>query len=327
MSEVVSTAGGVETVTVVMPCFNAAEHVSASIASLQAQTLGSWVLIAVDDGSSDDTAAVIRAIGDPRIRLIRQANAGVSAARNRALAEVQTPYVAFLDSDDSWAPTFLQAMLGALAPHPDAVVAYCGWEDVHQPPRHCLVHEPPDYEAATDKFDALMQRCPWVIHAALARSSTVRAAGGFDQRFAVAEDYLLWLRMATAGRLIKVPQLLAHYHHDSARPQATGNVLRVVRQTRDALQAFLAEQPAIRQRLGRRRERELLYRQSLACAYDALWSRDLDSAQPLFRACVAAGFLTLKDLKFALPALLPASLYRAVVRTRDRGAAGSVGRR
>lgn len=307
--------------TVVMPCFNAAEHVLASIGSLQAQSLAAWLLIAVDDGSSDDTAAVINAIGDPRIRLIRQANAGVSAARNRALAELQTPYVAFLDSDDTWAPTFLQEMLGALAPHPDAVVAYCGWEDVHQPPRQCLAHDPPDYEAAIDKFGALLQRCPWVIHAALARSAAVLAAGGFDQRFSVAEDYLMWLRIATAGRLIKVPQLLAFYHHDSARPQATGNILRVVRQTRAALRAFLDEQPAVRQRLGRHREREVLYRQGLTCAYDALWSRDLESAQALWRDCLRGAFVNLRDLKYALPAVLPTPLYRRLMRARDARAA------
>lgn len=304
-------------VTVVMPCFNAAQHVSASIGSLQAQSLADWLLIAVDDGSSDDTASVILAMGDARIRVVRQANAGVSAARNRALAEVQTPYVAFLDSDDTWAPTFLETMLGALALNRDAVVAYCGWEDVHQPPRRCLAHDPPDYEAANDKFDTLLQRCPWVIHAALARSAAVHAAGGFDQRFAVAEDYLMWLRMATAGRLIKVPQLLAYYHHDSARPQATGNVLRVVRQTRAAIHAFLGEQPAIRQRLGRARERELLYGQGLTCAYDALWSRDVESAQALWRDCLKGAFVKPRDLKYALPALLPVPLYRRLMRARD----------
>lgn len=314
-------------ISVVMPCFNAATHVVASIRSVQAQSTSDWRLIIVDDGSTDGTAEVVRAVGDPRIQLIQQANAGVSAARNRALAEVRSTYVAFLDSDDTWDPGFLETMAHAMAREADAVLAFCGWEDVHQPPRKNLSHEPPDYEAATDRFDALLQRCPWVIHAALARSSAVLAAGGFDQRFAVAEDYLLWLRMATAGRLIKVPQMLAHYHHDSTRPQATGNILRVVRQTRGAMRAFLAEQPAIRRRLGRRRERELLHRQGLTCAYDALWSRDLDSAQPLFRACLAVGFVTLKDLRFALPALLPASIYRALVRSRDRGAASPVGER
>ncbi len=311
-----------------MPCFNAAEHVATSIASVQAQTFADWVLIAVDDGSIDDTADVIQNLRDPRIHLISQSNAGVSAARNRALSEVSTPYVAFFDADDVWEPGFLQIMLETLIVHSEAAIAYCGWQDVHAPPRQNLAHDPPDYEAAgQEKFDLLLQRCPWVIHAAVSRTSAVREAGGFDQRFTVAEDYLLWLRMATAGRLIKVPQLLARYHHDSTRPQATDNILRVVRQTRDALRTFLSEHSAIRQQLGWRRERELLYRQGLTCAYDALWSRDLESAQPLFLACLASGFVTWKDLKFALPALLPAPLYRALLSARDRGGAKTVGRR
>ncbi|MDL2336228.1 MAG: glycosyltransferase family A protein [Pseudomonadota bacterium] len=314
-------------VSVVMPCFNAARHVAASIASVQAQSLPDWTLIAVDDGSTDGTASVIQQMADPRIQLIRQSNAGVSAARNRALVEIQTPYVAFLDSDDTWAPNFLESMVGALARQDDAVVAYCGWEDLHQPPRQPMVHEPPDYEALPDKFMLLLQRCPWVIHAALARSDAVRSVGGFDPRFSVAEDYLMWLRMATTGRLIRVPELLASYHHDSTRTQATGNVVRVVRQTRAALMAFLDEHPKIRRRLGKLQTREALYRQGLSCAYDALWSRDLASAQSLFRDCLVAGYLKPKDLKYALPAVLPGPLYRAIVGARDGHGAKASGSR
>ncbi len=314
-------------VSVVMPCFNAARHVAASIASVQAQTLPDWTLIVVDDGSTDGTAAVIEAMTDTRIRLIRQSNAGVSSARNRALAEIRTPYVAFLDSDDTWTPNFLERMVQALAPHDDVVVAYCGWEDLHQPPRQSMTHEPPDYEALPDKFVALLQRCPWVIHAALARSEAVRSAGGFDPRFSVAEDYLMWLRMATSGRLIRVPELLASYHHDGTRPQATGNVVRVVRQTRAALQEFLDEHPQIRCRLGKLQTREVLYRQGLSCAYDALWSRDLASAQSLFRDCLVAGYLKPIDLKYALPAVLPHTLYRAIIGARDGHDIPASGRR
>ena len=79
-----------------MPCFNAERHLPTSIASVVAQTLNDWELIAVDDGSLDGTLAYLQAQKDRRIRVIAQANQGVSAARNAALAHCQGDFVAFL---------------------------------------------------------------------------------------------------------------------------------------------------------------------------------------------------------------------------------------
>ena len=313
-------------VTIVMPCFNAAATVEASIRSVQAQTRGNWQLTAVDDGSQDGTAEVIEAIGDVRIRLIRQVNAGVSAARNRALREVRTPYVTFLDADDTWAPGFLELMLGALSANADAALAYCGWEDVHSLPRRRLAHDPPDYEAAgPQKFAQLLRRCPWVIHAAVSRTEAVREAGGFDPHFAIAEDFLLWLRIAARWRIVRVPGRMAFYHHDSVRLQATRNVVRVVRATREVLTKFLDEHPNIAREVGRSVQRDVLYRHSLRSGYDALWARDLATAQALFRDCVRVGYLGRRDLKYLLPALLPGPIFRSLVMGRDAGASARPG--
>jgi glycosyltransferase involved in cell wall biosynthesis len=308
-------------VTVVMPCFNAAATVEASIRSVQAQTRSDWQLIVVDDGSQDNTVDMIEAMGDARIRLICQANAGVSAARNRALSEVSTPYVAFLDADDTWAPEFIQVMLDALIADAEAGIAYCGWQDVHAPTRKTRAHDPPDYEAAGQhKFALLLQRCPWVIHAAVSRTEAVRAACGFDPRFAIAEDFLLWLRVAARQRVVKAPGCMAFYHHDDRRPQATRDVVRVVRQTRYALRVFLDEQPQIKRQLGRRACRELLFSPSLRSAFDALWSRQLFAAQRLLRDCLFGGYFSREDLKYMLPALLPAKAFAWLVRGRDAAA-------
>lgn len=305
-------------ISVIMPCFNAARHVRRSLASLRGQTFTRWRAIVVDDGSTDDTSQVVSAIGDPRVQLIRQANAGVSAARNRALQEVRTPFVAFLDSDDTWAPDFLQVMVDALVRAPDAAVAYCGWQDVHPPPRRNMVHEPPDYEALPDKLAALLERCPWVIHAAVARIDAVRGAGGFDTRFKVGEDYLMWMRIAARHRVVRVAGTHAYYHHGDDRTQATANVIRVVRQTRAVREVFLAEQPGLRARLGSRRVRELLCRQALQCGYDAFWRRDLEGAQTLFRDCLRGRYLRLRDAKYVVSAALPLAAFVTLVRLLER---------
>jgi Glycosyl transferase family 2 len=85
---------------IVTPAFNVAPYIGDAIRSVLAQTHRSWTMTIVDDGSSDRTAAIIAGFDDPRIRLVRQRNAGVSEARNRGLAATNAETVLFLDADD-----------------------------------------------------------------------------------------------------------------------------------------------------------------------------------------------------------------------------------
>lgn len=103
------------TVSVIMPAYNRAATVAAAIRSVLAQSHAALELIVVDDGSTDDTAAIVRGFDDPRVRLIEGAHAGVSAARNLGLAEARGDLIAYLDSDNRWVPWFLQAMTRHLA--------------------------------------------------------------------------------------------------------------------------------------------------------------------------------------------------------------------
>jgi glycosyltransferase involved in cell wall biosynthesis len=98
-------------VSVLMPCYNAAEFVSESLKSVLAQTRPATEIIVVDDGSSDDSAKVVASFRDQGVRLIRQSNSGAAAARNRALAESEGDFVLFLDADDVVAPAHIEALL------------------------------------------------------------------------------------------------------------------------------------------------------------------------------------------------------------------------
>ena len=94
-------------VSVIVPTYNRRETIQAAIASVQRQTFTDWELIVVDDGSTDDTAALIEG-SDPRLVLIRQKNQGVNAARNNGMLSARGQYIAFLDSDDEWLPHHLE---------------------------------------------------------------------------------------------------------------------------------------------------------------------------------------------------------------------------
>lgn len=98
-------------ISIIIPLYNKEGSIAQALDSVMAQECQDFEVIVVDDGSTDGGAAVVENYGDPRIRLVRQENAGVSAARNRGIEEAKGEYVAFLDADDVWMPGFLSEIV------------------------------------------------------------------------------------------------------------------------------------------------------------------------------------------------------------------------
>lgn len=114
-------------VSIVMPAYNAAGTIRKSIESIKAQTVKEWELIVIDDGSNDDTAAILSelASSDSRICFLQnEKNSGASFTRNRAVSLAKGEWIAFLDSDDQWLPEKLEKQLSLAAKHPDMVICY-----------------------------------------------------------------------------------------------------------------------------------------------------------------------------------------------------------
>jgi glycosyltransferase involved in cell wall biosynthesis len=105
-------------VSIILPTFNRADVIRRAVDSVLAQTFADWELLVIDDGSTDHTADVIDGI-DSRVRLIRQKNAGVYAARNTGLTHARGRFITFLDSDDAWLPHYLAITTGFLNRSPD----------------------------------------------------------------------------------------------------------------------------------------------------------------------------------------------------------------
>jgi len=111
-------------VSIMMPAYNAEAYIETAIQSVIDQTYSHWELIVVDDGSTDNTAAIVNRFEDPRIRLIRQENGGESAARNTALDHINGIYLGFLDSDDLHLPNHLALTVAYLEHHPERTAVY-----------------------------------------------------------------------------------------------------------------------------------------------------------------------------------------------------------
>ena len=113
-------------VTVVIPCFNSASTIAETVGSVSLQTFDDFEILAIDDGSSDGTVRVLRVLAEaePRLRIIEQANAGVSAARNAAIKLARGDIIALLDSDDLWLADFLSTHVSRLDQLPDLGVSF-----------------------------------------------------------------------------------------------------------------------------------------------------------------------------------------------------------
>jgi glycosyltransferase involved in cell wall biosynthesis len=107
-----------------MPAYNAGRFIDLAIQSVLAQTYADWELLVVDDGSTDATAEVAGRFRDPRIRLFTKGNGGESTARNVALDHARGEFMAFVDADDAYAPTHLEATIGFLQAHPECNAVY-----------------------------------------------------------------------------------------------------------------------------------------------------------------------------------------------------------
>lgn len=116
-------------ISIIIPCYKQAHFLNESIASVKAQTITSWEIIVVDDGSPDDTAAVAAnlAADDNRIKLIRKNNGGLSSARNFGLAECKGEFIQFLDADDFLLPYKFEEDLNAIEKKPNTTVVICDY--------------------------------------------------------------------------------------------------------------------------------------------------------------------------------------------------------
>lgn len=194
------------TVSVVIPTYNRARFLGAAVASVRAQTYPCAEIVIVDDGSTDDTAQVVAALG-AGIRYVQQANAGPAAARNRGIDEACGDLVAFLDTDDRWLPEKLAKQVDVLLREPSVALVSADMAIEDETGRVQVVSnfERRGMQAFFAGLEGrpipdaprLLLKINFVnTSTVVARRSVLQGMKGFDPRLRYGEDLELWLRIA-----------------------------------------------------------------------------------------------------------------------------------
>jgi GT2 family glycosyltransferase len=248
------------TFSVVMPAYNAADTVADAISSVLAQTDEDFELIVVDDGSTDGTSSEVgRFARDSRVRYVRQANAGLAATRNRALADAKGRYASFLDSDDLLMPSYLATMRATLESAPDVAFADCDFWILDDssgristwPLGGIVLPEDPH------ALMRLVLRRNVLHYGATVRMSVLREAGYFNPSLPACEDVELWLRILAYGHAaVRAPGRLAVYR---SRSGSLSTKATLMTQSLSAVYRLVAEEydvPDSIRRLADTRRRE-----------------------------------------------------------------------
>ena len=252
------------TVSVVVPAYNVASYVGSTIESALTQTYHDFELLVVDDGSTDETGAIVDAFAarDSRVRVVHQPNGGLSSARNAALRLARGSYIALLDGDDIWDRRFLEAQLATFDLRPDVSVVTGNALFLGGPHDGAPVRPVPDTRP-DPTLASILDDEEAVFIMSMFRRSVYEAIGGFDESMRTNEDYDFWLRAAVAGfRFARNDRPLGQYRR-RADSLSAGDVrmlrgiLYVYAKTRRALDTLPLER-AILDRQVQRFEVELL---------------------------------------------------------------------
>ncbi len=287
-------------IAVVVPVFDGERHLAATLASVAAQTRVPDEVIVVDDGSRDGSAAVAERAG---ARVIRQANAGPAAARNRGVAATTCEWVAFLDADDLFAPDKLARQAAVLEAERD-VAAVCSDAVILGGARDGERRSGGRPVPARLRFGDLLEGNPVIASSVLARRQAMLAAGGFDEDpvLVATEDYDLWLRMldSAGASFAYVDAPLVSYRMGGGSLSATARFLTGLDRIFAKLTAAHPGDPVIARAGAARRARA-----RLDAAFDKIRAGDAPAARTLVREARALAGHSLAAWRMWLRSWLP----------------------
>lgn len=205
-------------VSVVIPCHNSLRWLPETLDSVLVQTFGDFEVVLVDDGGTDDLVSWAGGLDDTRVRVVRQGNAGVAAARNRGIEAARGELIAFCDSDDLWVPHALEAMVRRHDEDPSVGLVF-GWYDVVLADGSSTGRVEA-WDLDGEVWDDFVLGNPVGMSATLVPAKVFDELGGFKvnrDRFPIdVEDWEMWIRIASTHPVSVVRDVLYHHRrHDS----------------------------------------------------------------------------------------------------------------
>jgi glycosyltransferase involved in cell wall biosynthesis len=213
-------------ISIVIPLYDKATQVSATLSSVREQTFSSYEVVIVDDGSTDGSAEVVEEYlcawprFGARVRLLRQPHAGVSAARNKGITESSFDWIAFLDADDVWAPEYLERQYALSLKYPFCAVLAAAYgfsrgSGPYVPAKFSkLPFSGPDGLLDNYFVVASCSHPPLSSITTIVRKAAVLAVGGFPEGVSSGEDLLTWARLAIDNRIAFNRWVLGVYNQD-----------------------------------------------------------------------------------------------------------------
>lgn len=197
-------------VSVITPTYNREAFIQKAVDEVLAQSYGNFEHLIVDDGSTDNTRAVLEPyLQDPRIQYFYQENQGQSVARKSALERAKGDYICFLDSDNYWSRDKLEKQLALFAQHPDADIVYGDIVTIDEQGQEVSRENMRRYSGHIAPH--MMKDNCVSMNTAMARRRCFDDLGGTNGKRRVADDYELWLRFSAKYQYLYVPEYFAYY--------------------------------------------------------------------------------------------------------------------
>lgn len=196
-------------ISVIIPLYNKVREIERTLRSVARQSVLPLEVIVVDDGSTDGSAEVVEAMALPIVRLVRQTNRGVSAARNRAMEMARGEWMALLDGDDCWEAEYLENIERMIDNY--AAAGAIGTAFFVDDGKSLVEGNTPTEEGVVDFFAESMSRYVLIPSATVFRRDLALAMGGFPEGMRMAEDQYLWTKIARTAQVAFSPRRLVIY--------------------------------------------------------------------------------------------------------------------
>lgn len=202
--------------SVVIPLYNKQDYIVETVKSVLNQSFGDFELLIVDDGSTDQSVAMLSQLQDTRMRIVQQENGGEPVARNAGIAQARARYIAFLDADDLWMPDFLQTAADDINANPEITFWSGGYQFLRNSGLTPAVYsvQPLVSGFLPNYFDACLRDPVIMPSTSIVARDVLDAAGGFPVGISLGGDILFWAKIVQTEQLYFNPKVLVTYRRE-----------------------------------------------------------------------------------------------------------------